>query len=72
MNVAFLNENTLGHTSYLPRFAEALRGRRELGVTPHVFDVLPLPPHLRAAFRGRRGRGWSRAVRHAKPVEQSL
>ena len=47
MNVAFLNENTLGHTSYLPRFAGELLRRPELGVTPHVLDALPLPPHLR-------------------------
>ena len=46
MNVAFLNENTLGHTSYLPRFAEELLRRPELGVKPRVLDALPLPPHL--------------------------
>ena len=47
MNVAFLNENTLGHTSYLPRFAAELRRRPELSVTPFVLDALPLPAHLR-------------------------
>jgi glycosyltransferase involved in cell wall biosynthesis len=47
MNVAFINENTLGHTSYLPRYAAALEARPELGVTPHLIDVLPLPAHLR-------------------------
>ena len=47
MNVAFINENTLGHTSYLPRYAAALRNRPDLGVTPHLLDVLPLPAHLR-------------------------
>jgi len=47
MNVAFVNENTLGHTSYLPRYAAALQARPELGVTPHLIDVLPLPAHLR-------------------------
>lgn len=47
MNVAFLNENTLGHTSYLPRYAAALDARPELGITPHLIDVLPLPAHLR-------------------------
>ena len=46
MEVAFLNENTLGHTSYLPRFAAELARRPELGVTPHVLDALPLPPDL--------------------------
>jgi glycosyltransferase involved in cell wall biosynthesis len=78
MNVAFLNENALGHTSYLPRFAEALRARPELGVTPHVLDVLPLPPHLRrlgdTSIRGLRKVGldfhatrWRVAIsRHAR------
>ena len=47
MEVAFLNENTLGHTSYLPRFAAELARRPELGVTAHVLDALPLPPDLR-------------------------
>lgn len=47
MNVAFLNENTLGHTSYLPRFAEAFRRDPALGITPHLIDALPFPPHLR-------------------------
>ena len=46
MDVAFLNENTLGHTSYLPRFAAELARRPELGVTAHVLDALPLPPDL--------------------------
>lgn len=47
MTVAFLNENTLGHTSYLPRFAGELARRPELGVTARVLDALPLPPHWR-------------------------
>ncbi|HTH48602.1 MAG TPA: glycosyltransferase family 4 protein [Candidatus Limnocylindria bacterium] len=47
MNAVFLNENTLGHTSYLPRFADELLRRPELGVIPRVLDALPLPPHLR-------------------------
>lgn len=47
MDVAFLNENTLGHTSYLPRFAAELARRPELGVAAHVLDALPLPPDLR-------------------------
>ena len=78
MNVAFLNENTLGHTSYLPRFAEALRARPELGVVPHVIDVLPLPLHLQrlgdTSIRGLRkvgldfqGTRWRIAIsRHAR------
>lgn len=46
MIVAFLNENTLGHTSYLPRFAAELRRRPELGVEPRLLDALPLPEDL--------------------------
>lgn len=84
MNVAFLNENTLGHTSYLPRYAEALRARPELGVTPHVLDVLPLPPHLRrlgeTSVRGLRKVGldfhatrWRVAIsRHAREQLEEL
>jgi hypothetical protein len=46
MIVAFLNENTLGHTSYLPRFAAELRRRPELGIEPRLLDALPLPHDL--------------------------
>lgn len=46
MIVAFLNENTLGHTSYLPRFAAELRRRPELGIEPRLLDALPLPRDL--------------------------
>ncbi len=84
MNVAFLNENTLGHTSYLPRFAEALSARPELGVKPHVIDVLPLPADLRrlgdTSVRGLRKVGldfhttrWRVAIsRHARRQLDSL
>ncbi len=58
MTVAFLNENTLGHTSYLPRFTAELARRPELGVTPRLIDALPLPAHLKrlgdASVRGLR------------------
>lgn len=47
MKVAFLNENTLGHTSYLPRFAAELSRRPELEIEPVVLDALPLPTSLR-------------------------
>ncbi|HVY72352.1 MAG TPA: glycosyltransferase family 4 protein [Verrucomicrobiae bacterium] len=43
MHVAFVNENTLGHTAYLPAFARELRARPDLGITPHLLDVTPLP-----------------------------
>jgi glycosyltransferase involved in cell wall biosynthesis len=78
MNVAFLNENTLGHTSYLPRFAESFRRDPDLGIRPYEIDVLPLPPHLRrlgdTSIRGLRkfgldfhGTRWRLAVsRHAR------
>jgi glycosyltransferase involved in cell wall biosynthesis len=54
-NVAFVNENTLGHTSYLPRFAKAFREHPEWGCTPFQIDAIPLPPELRHAERGIRG-----------------
>lgn len=73
MNVAFLNENTLGHTSYLPRFVAEFRTRPELGITPHLIDVVPLPPEIQkradATVRGLRRVGldfhiarWRRVV----------
>lgn len=46
MQVAFVNENMLGHASYLLPFVRALRERPELGVTPHVINATPLPPRL--------------------------
>ena len=44
MNVAFVNENTLGHASYLLPFVDELRKHPELGIVPHVIDAMPLPP----------------------------
>ncbi len=55
MNVAFLNENTMGHASYLLPFARQLEEYPELGVTPWVIDATPLPPHLEARARSIRG-----------------
>ncbi len=46
MHVAFINENKLGHLSYLPRFVKALQDRPELGIQPHTIDVFPLPDAL--------------------------
>lgn len=77
MSVAFLNENTLGHGSYLPRFIKELELRPELGIRPCRLDATPMPPAIqkRADFsiRGLRRVGidfhvarWRRVVsRHA-------
>jgi glycosyltransferase involved in cell wall biosynthesis len=46
IHVAFVNENTLGHGSYLPPFVRTLEARPELGIVPHAIDVAPLPPRL--------------------------
>ena len=60
MNVAFVNENTLGHASYLLPFVRELKKRPELGITPHVIDATPLPAPLaaRAHFSIRGLRRW--------------
>jgi glycosyltransferase involved in cell wall biosynthesis len=41
--VIFLNENTLGHASYLPRFAEEFARHPEYGLAVETVDVAPLP-----------------------------
>lgn len=58
MTVAFINENILGHNSYLPRFIEELDRRPELGIQTRCINVLPLPPeddsrhwHIRGLYR---------------------
>src|ERR1700730_7589617 len=60
MDVAFVNENTLGHASYLLPFVNELRRRPELNVVPHVIDATPLPPALlgKANFSVRGLRKW--------------
>lgn len=55
MNVAFVNENTLGHTSYLPRFVECFSSHPEWDCLPTQIDATPLPPRLRGSERGIRG-----------------
>ncbi len=55
MNVAFINENTLGHTSYLPRYADAFDANPEMGIVPFRIDATPLPQSMRSAERGIRG-----------------
>jgi hypothetical protein len=84
MNVAFLNENALGHSSYLPRFAAEFRKRPELGVTAHVLDVVPMPAAIQRqadfTVRGLRRFGldfhvsrWRRvASRHARRLLDEL
>jgi glycosyltransferase involved in cell wall biosynthesis len=55
MNVAFVNENTLGHTSYLPRFVDALNSHPEWGCSAIRVDATPLPQELRGSEKGIRG-----------------
>lgn len=74
MHIAFINENTLGHTSHVPRFVRALEQHPDWGCTPHQIDAIPLPPHLQHAERGIRGlhrlgldgliTRWRRAISH--------
>jgi glycosyltransferase involved in cell wall biosynthesis len=60
MKVAFVNENTLGHASYLLPFVNELRSRSDLGVTPLLINATPLPERLRfrADFSIRGLRKW--------------
>lgn len=46
MNVLFVNENTLGHASYLVPFANHLSSHPELGITPQLVNATPLPELL--------------------------
>lgn len=47
VNVAFLNENALGHASYLLPFADWLRRHPEAGIQPEVIHATPLPECLK-------------------------
>lgn len=47
MNVAFINENTMGHASYLMPFVRWFEEHPEAGITPHVIHATPLPPGMR-------------------------
>ena len=60
MNVAFVNENTMGHSSYLLPFANEFRKNPDFGVNPHVINATPLPEPLekRANFSVRGLRKW--------------
>ena len=68
MNVAFINENTLGHASYLVPFVQALRARLELDVEPYLIDATPLPKSLalRANFSVRGLRKWGLDFHNAR------
>ncbi|MEW6302528.1 MAG: glycosyltransferase family 4 protein [Verrucomicrobiota bacterium] len=46
MNVAFINENTLGHGSYLMPFVRWFEQHPEAGIQPHVLNATPLPERL--------------------------
>lgn len=46
MHVAFVNENVLGHGSYLLPFVRALEADPGHGITPWRIDAMPLPPAL--------------------------
>jgi hypothetical protein len=41
--VAFINENTLGHASYLVPLVRTFQQRPELGIQPHLIAATPLP-----------------------------
>lgn len=66
--VAFVNENTMGHASYLLPFVNVLRQHPELGITPHVIDATPLPApfHYRADFSVRGLRKWGLDFHNAR------
>lgn len=44
--ILFLNENTLGHSSYLPRYAEEFARHPEYGFSVEMLNVAPLPPEI--------------------------
>jgi glycosyltransferase involved in cell wall biosynthesis len=68
MEVPFINENTMGHASYLVPFVERLRERPELGVQPHQIDAMPLPARLahRADWSIRGLRRWGLDFQNAR------
>src|SRR5258708_3190008 len=50
--IAFANENTLGHSSYLLPFVRELESRPDLGISPVVVQATPLPPDLKRFGEG--------------------
>jgi hypothetical protein len=55
VNIAFINENTLGHSSHLPRFADRIDALPECGIRAIRLNATPLPPALKSADRAIRG-----------------
>ncbi len=55
MRVLFVNENTLGHGSYLRPYAEYFRTHPDWEIEPVLLDVTPLPPQLARRARSIRG-----------------
>lgn len=68
MEVAFINENTLGHASYLLPFVQGFRDRPGLGIQPHWIDATPLPARLerRANWSIRGLRRWGLDFQNAR------
>ena len=52
LRVAFVNENTLGHGSYLPTYVRAFEADPGLEVAPLTIHATPLPPDLRRFGEG--------------------
>lgn len=73
--VAFINENELGHSSYLPRFAEHFERHPDLGVEPILINATPLPEELdrkaNASIRGLRRIGFDTHVSRWRTVVSS-
>jgi glycosyltransferase involved in cell wall biosynthesis len=55
VNIAFINENTLGHSSHLPRFADQIDAMPDCGIRAIRLNATPLPPALQGAERAIRG-----------------
>jgi glycosyltransferase involved in cell wall biosynthesis len=47
LRFAFINENTLGHGSYLNPLVRHFESHPQLGIEPHIIDAVPLPKHLK-------------------------
>jgi len=45
-HIAFINENTLGHASYLVPYVRWFERHPRLELTPHLLNATPLPPAL--------------------------